>query len=282
MSDETNTQNITAPARRPSKRMVAIVAAGALVLAGGIAAIGVSAANAEAARIAEINGRCEAQLREIDAQVREPVAQILASTEEATLRIQSTKLPGAEGWDSAPYNERQAVEAADGVEARASGAEHVKALVDARQAVIDMEPSSDCASLEDAEALGEQLDRDLQLVAALKVADAALSADFEAFQAEERERITAEVEAARIAAEEEAARVAAEQEAARVAAEAEAARKAAAQRHSTGSGSGSAGGGSSSGGGTSSPPQLGGGIGLGPSDPGQCWTDNGMGGTKAC
>src|SRR5690606_35788787 len=99
-----------------------------------------------------------------------------------------------------------------------------------------------------------------------------------AFQADEKVRIAAEIEAARIAAEAEAARIAAEAEAARIAAEQAAAAQRAARtpvRQSTGGGS--------TGGRAPAPRPGGGGGQVGPGvPPGTCLKDNGHGGVMAC
>lgn len=288
----------SAPKRgKPSKKLVAILAAGALVLAGGVTAVAVSIAKSEAEETAR---QCTVALEKGTAAAAARTSAIEAA-ELAVTSTESTALPGDEGWTSTAYAERPGaaaveavpvVEASEGVEAvpaveeapeRPSGAETLASVTDARDRLAGAKIDAECAQRDEAAAITAQAKDVTAAAVTLETETAALLADFEAFQAEEKTRIAAEIEAARIAAEAEAARIAAEAEAARIAAEqAAAAQRAAARapvRQSTGGGS--TGGRAPAPAPAPAPPRGGGGIGPG-GNPDVCWTSNGMGGLVRC
>jgi len=310
--DTTSTEQFSAPtpsessstkSRKPSKRLVAILIAGVLVLAGGITVTSVTVANAAAEETAR---QCAVALKS-DTAAAKTAATSLESADAALEAVKSLALPGDQGWTSTDYAARPgaaaieavaAVEAAEGVEAvtgvdavaeRPSGADLITRVSDDRASLAEIKIPTECIERDDAAKVTSVTKAAKTATMQLDAGVTILLADFTVFQTEESARIAAEIEAARIAAEIEAARVAAEAEAARVAAAAaEAARQAAAARPSpprgsTGGGAAappkSSGGG---GGGAVTPPRGGGGGQVGPGNGGVQLCDNGFGGVKAC
>jgi uncharacterized membrane protein YgcG len=304
MSDEISTPTTSTKSKKPSRRLVAIITASVLVLAGGITLTSVAAANAAAEETAR---QCTVALK-VGASAAKASATAVTSADAALEAVKSIALP-TNGWTSTDYAARPgveavapvdavpAVEASEGVEAtaavaavdavpaRASGAEQITTVTDERAALAKIKIGTKCAERDEAAAISELTAKAKTATAALDTSAQVLVEDFAAFQTEETARIAAEIEAARIAAEIEAARVAAEAEAARVAAEAAAAAaRAAAQRPATqkpsGGGKTGGGGGSSSGGAPAPRPPSGGGggqVGPGGGNGGVCWTVDGNG-----
>lgn len=295
----------TSPKRRPSKKAIAIIAAIAVLLAGGITITSVSVARADAAETAR---QCTAALKS-GATASQTADASVAAADQALETVTVTALPDTDGWESGVYAERPAVEAVEAVEAvpaaegvegveaveavagRPSAAELTGAVTDSRDALAAVTIPTTCVERDDAAAITALADDTGAASVRLDEHVAVLAEDFAAFQVEETARITAEKEAARKKAEEEAARKKAE-EAAKKAAEQAAARKRAQQQwtapksptRKSGS-SGSSGG--KSGGQQSQPspprkPGGGGGGGQIGDGTGGCRTDNGQGGTKPC
>ena len=309
ISEREHTMEIMAMRR---KKLLAMIGAGLLVIAGSVTVISVGVANAE-----ETTRLCAVGLDE-GARATTSAKAASKSAETALETVKSTALPGGAGT-SANYADRPgvtaipavtAVEASVGVEAvagvgavaaRASGTDAISDVTSALASLVKVKILTECDDRDQAATISGQVSAAKTATKTLDADVEALTGDFTVFQSDETARIAAEIEAARVAAEVEAARVAAETEAARVAANAAraAAEQAAAEEasysdssdsgssysgSSTGGGT-SSGGGASSGGGTSSGgrpsgPPLGGGMGFG--DSGQCLTSNGMGGTKLC
>jgi len=287
LGTESSSRISSTKSRRPSKRLVAVLAAGALVLAGGITLTSVSVANATAEETAR---QCAVALASGAAATT--IASISRESADAALEaVTSLALPGDPGWTSTPYASRvgnaavaavPAVDAAEGVEAvaavdavteRASGAELITRVSDDRAALVEVEIPADCTEREDAVKVASLAKSVNAVTMQLDAGVAMLLADFAAFQTDETARIAAEIEAARVAAEIEAARVAAAAEAARVAAAAEAARQAPARPAAP----------RGSGGGAATPPRTGGGGQVGPGNaPGVKLCDTGLGGVMAC
>jgi hypothetical protein len=200
------------------------------VLAGGITLTAVSVANATAEEPAR---QCAVALKDIVRAAKASTAS-LAKVDETLEQITSVILPGEEAWTSTEYSARAGVDAVEAVEARASGAEHVASVTDARKALAKIKLPTDWVEREEAVAITALTAEAKTATVTLEASLTALLADFAAFQGEETARIAAEIEAARIAAEIEAARIAAE---AAAAAEAER-QRAAASKGGTGGGSG--------------------------------------------
>jgi hypothetical protein len=307
MSDEISTPststNTSTKSKKPSRRLVAILATTLLVVIGGTIT-SVSVANAAAEETAR---QCAVALKSGTSATKAAAASVVRA-DGALEAVKSLALP-TNGWTSTDYAARHgveavaaveavpAIEASEGVEAvaaveavaevpaRASGAEQIATVTDTRAELTKIKIPAKCAERDEAAAIVALVTKSTTTTKALDTSAEALTADFSAFQVEETARIAAEIEAARIAAEIEAARIAAEIEAARVAAQ-----RPTTQRPSGGS---SDGGGKvsrppSGGGGGSAPaprpPSGGGGGGLvGPGGGGApCWTDNGTGGLKPC
>jgi hypothetical protein len=275
---------------RLSRKLIAILAAGVLVVGAGITAASVGVASTVADETAR---QCAVALKGGEGSDRATLAAITAANA-ALERTKSVTLPGNAGT-STDYSARAAVaavkavtaiEVGEGVAAvagvarvprRASGAEQITGVTDARDALAKIEPALPLSCTDRAQAawITALAGKATLATETLDASVTALTSDFGAFQADEAVRIAAEIEAARVAAEVEAARVAAE-----AAAAAEAARAAAAHKPS-------AGGSSRSGGSTAS----GAGRGLNGSGsfsvgtpgkstlpPGVCRVDNGVGG----
>ncbi|AWB90097.1 hypothetical protein [Homoserinimonas hongtaonis] len=98
---------------RYSRRLVAILAAGALVLAGGITAVSVGVARATAEEAAR---QCATALKDSAAATKSAGVSV-ASSDQALVAVTSIALPGDEGWESTAYAERPGVEAVDAVAA---------------------------------------------------------------------------------------------------------------------------------------------------------------------
>ena len=253
---------------KPTKKRTllwAIAGVAALAIAG--TATGVTIANAEAEETAR---QCTVAT-ERGSQAAGLFVRSTLDADDALAAVESTTLPGDEGWASTAFADKPAAED------RLSGAELIENVTTAKSAVTAVFIPEDCDDRDDAATIEAAADDIEVAVAELDEKVAALAADFALFQEDERARIAAEVEAARIAAEQEAARIAAEQEAERQRqAEAAAQQQSHSQSNSgtRGSTNGSSGGSKPSG----PPPggQVGGG---GPVTP-VC--DNGMGGTRPC
>jgi hypothetical protein len=293
-TDQISAQNkdTTRRSRKPSKKLVAILLTGALVLAGGITFTAMSVAKAVAEETAR---QCAVALKD-GARAAKASTASLAKADVALEAVKSVTLPGDEAWTSTEYAVRAGAEAIEAVEAapaaeasqgveavaavdaveavaaRASGAEHVTSVTDAREALARIKLPTDCVERDEAASMTVLTGGAKTATKALDTSAAALLDDFAAFQVDEAVRIAAEIEAARIAAEIEAARVAAEAAAA-------ADRAAAAQRPVVRSRSGGTYTPPRSGSGPAPrPPGGGGGVGGGGAG-GYCLVGNGVGGT---
>lgn len=257
------------------KKLIAILAAGALVLGGGItAAVSISNYNAETQAL------CVAALDKSQAALDASQLAVKAA-DEALEAVKSTNLPKDAGT-STDYAKRPAVKAVEAqpakdgkpevkaVAARLSGAEHIAAVTDAKDAIVAPAKDTDCVDRDQAAALTKGAKSTTAQVATLEAATEALLADFGTFQKEEAARIAAEkkAEEERIAAEKAAAEAAAA-EAARIAAE-QAAWEAQQQQYSGGGSSSGGGGGYTGGGGNSGGSGGGGTMILPPGGGGAC------------
>lgn len=228
---EKNINAVDAPkgAGAKKKAIIAIAAAVALVLGGGVAtAVGVSNYNAETQAL------CVAAT-DAAAQARTTAKTAQQGADAALKAAESTALPKDAGT-STKYADRPAVDEvkaqkAEGdksevkaVPARQSGADFVKDVNDAKAELAKAEKAlaDTCETRDDATAIDAQVKAVTDAAKKLDAASTALTEDFVLFQADEAARIAAEKKAA---AEAEAARVAAEQAAAE-----EAARQAAEQQ----------------------------------------------------
>lgn len=204
--------------------LIASIAAGVLVLAGGGVAASVAVSNYNA----ETEAMCAKAVATYDdaiaasASAAEAASQALAS-------IEVTELPDGAGTTTR-YADRPATDT------QPAGAEVVAAVTGA---VETADATVECADRDQAAAITADAKALTADVDDLTAATEALTADFASFQESEKARIEAEREAACIAAEQEAARVAVEQAAA--------AQRAAAAKRSSGSTGGSASTGGSSG-----------------------------------
>ena len=307
----------TKKSTKPSKRLVAMLAAGLLVVVGGITLTSVSVANAAADETARL---CAVALKDSATATTSRTA-ALAKADAALEAVKSVALP-TNAWISTDYAARPgvtAIEAVAAIEAvpavaptdnasgvagsaavaavaavqgRTSGAEMITRMTAARGALAKVSAPVKCEERGTATRITALTAKSASATKTLGTSATAMAGDFAVFQDDETARITAEIEGARVAAEAEAARVAAEAAAAEAAA-AEAARVAAAQRTAarpstggvrTGTGTGTTRppSGGVSGGGSSGTPSGGGGqvgTGAGTGTP-RC--DNGMGGFKPC
>ena len=311
----------TKKSTKPSKRLVAMLAAGLLVVAGGITLTSVSVANAAADETARL---CAVALKDSAAATTSRTA-ALARADAALEAVKSVALP-TNAWISTDYAGSpavtavkavaameavpavaptdnasgvagsEAVAAVAAVQGRTSGAEMITRTTAARGALAKVSAPVKCEERETATRITALTAKSASATKTLDTRATAMAGDFAVFQVDETARITAEIEAARVAAEAEAARVAAEAAAAEAAAT-EAARVATAQRTAarpstggvrTGTGTGTTRppSGGVSGGGSSGTPSGGGGpVGGGfgaPINTGPCRTSNGMGGTMPC
>ncbi|HYI33991.1 MAG TPA: hypothetical protein VEX88_11065 [Glaciibacter sp.] len=287
MTDEISTPTTKVP--KPRKRLIAMLAA-VVILAGSITLTSVGVANANAEETARL---CAVALSE-GASATGAAKAFTAAATEGLEAAESTTLP-ADAGTSTSYADRPAVAAVEAVravgasegvaavtgipaiKARASGADFIGDVTDARGALVKIKISTECTERDEAAAVAASTEKAEVATAALDASVKALTADFAVFQANEAARIAAEIEAARIAAEQAAAA-----EAARIAAEQAAAEAAASYNSGSGySGDGSSGGSSGGGGGGGGRPSGGGQVGPG-IDHGLCWTSDGTGGQKPC
>ncbi|WP_194085989.1 hypothetical protein [Cryobacterium suzukii] len=293
----------------PSRlKLIAILAAGALVIGGGITAtaIGVTSYKAETTSL------CTAAVT-AGTRAATSMKTALAASDAAVLAVAVLELPvvaeGVAPAISTDYAARVAVEAvpavdevlaieataaSEGVEAvdavagitaveafpaRASGTELISDVSAASTGLANITIAAvpPCATRDQVASITATNSTAATATTALTASVAVLTSDFAVFQTEEAARIAAEIEAARVAAEAEAARVAAAaaQEAARVAANQATAKKSAS--------SGSSGGGSTSGGsGSKNGDCCAGAFGPDKSDGTGCRIDNGVGGFYSC
>ena len=272
-TNETSTDKISVQSKtstKPSKRLVVMLAAGLLVVAGGITLTSVGVASAAADETAR---QCAVALKDSAAVTTSRTAS-LAKANAALEAVKSVALPANAGTSTVNAARPgvaavKAVPAVEAVAGRASGAELIASVSTARRAPVKIAIPTKCTERDSATKILALTAKSTALTRTLDTSVTVLVADFAVFQVDETARIAAEIEASRVAADAEAARVAAEAaaaEAARVAA----AQHAAASRPSSGgvrSGSSSAGG-SSSGGSSGTP--GGGGVGLGNPPPGTC------------
>lgn len=258
------------------------VAVVALATAGTVTAVTI--ANAEA----EETARQCAVATELSTVAIDNANVVADASRDALGAVQTVDLPETEGWTSSPYADRVGAEAnaatdtTSEVPARASAAELIASVADGLAEMEKLWSPITCTDREQAADITEAAEAFDAASAKLNEEVATLTADFAAFQEDEKVRIAAELEAARIAAQQEAARLAAE-EAERQRAAEEAARQQSTQRSTTNSGTngGSSGNSNGSNGGSKpSGPPPGGQVGNGaPSGP---ICDNGMGGTRPC
>lgn len=227
----------TEPAPKPRKKLIAIIAAAALVVGGSVTAV---VLGSQAAYAAETDKLCTTALAATNV-VQATAKSTIAEADAALKAVESTKLP-KDGGTSTAYAKWPAVKPVEAAEsqkptaptlevkevtARPSGADLIKAVADAKLALTEHDAPSSCADRDDVKQLtagAKQLDT---LSTALDEHTQLLLADFAVFQKDEAARIAAEKAAAEKAAAEEAARVAAEQAAAQAAAEQAAAEQAA-------------------------------------------------------
>ena len=249
----------TKKSTKPSKRLVAMLAAGLLVVVGGITLTSVSVANAAADETARL---CAVALKDSATATTSRTA-ALAKADAALEAVKSVALP-TNAWISTDYAARPgvtAIEAVAAIEAvpavaptdnasgvagsaavaavaavqgRTSGAEMITRMTAARGALAKVSAPVKCEERETAARITALTAKSASATKTLGTSATAMVGDFAVFQDDETARITAEIEGARVAAEAEAARVAAEAAAAEAAAAeaaaAEAARVAAAQR----------------------------------------------------
>ena len=264
----------TKTSTKPSKRLVAMLAAGLLVVAGGITLTSVSVANAAADETARL---CAVALKDSAAATTSRTA-ALAKADAALEAVKSVALP-TNAWISTDYAARpavaavkavpaveavpavaptdnasgvagsEAVAAVAAVQGRTSGAEMITRTTAARGALAKVSAPVKCEERETAARITALTAKSASATKTLDTSATAMAGDFAVFQVDETARITAEIEAARVAAEAAAAEAAAT----------EAARVAAAQR-------------------TAARPSTGG-VRTGTGTP-RC--DNGMGGFKPC
>lgn len=215
--------------KRSKKALIAWIAAGALVLGGGIAAtaLSVSSYNAETARLCVAATDAAAQASKTASTAQQAAADELTA-------VESTELPDSAGT-STLYAERPAVEEipaqkAEGdqpevkaVPARPSGQDFIDEVKQAQSALTKAEKqlADTCETRDDAQSITAQAEAVQKSAKALQSATEELIEDFEIFQADEAARLAAEKKAAEEAAAAEAARIAAEEAAAAAAWEAE-------------------------------------------------------------
>ncbi len=226
MTDEISTQTTDLKKPRSCKKIVAMIAAGALVLAGGITVVSISAANASAKEVSQL---CSAALSNSKSSAQDAVASG-DKADKALATVKSTALPKDAGTSTA-YEARPAVAITTSTAARVSSADLIGNVTTARTALAGITVPTQCADRDQAGAIQ---DASTQTTAASRTLDAsvtALLADFTVFQTDETKRIAAEKAQATAEAERKAAEQAAADEAARVAAaEADAAAASAAQQ----------------------------------------------------
>lgn len=200
IANETTKDAAAVPKSR--KRIIALIAAGALVVAGGVGTIvGVNAYAAETAKF------CAAAQSAATSAVKTATA-ATTSASDALKAVQSTELPDKVGT-STEYSKRPAVEAVaavkatsttpevKAVDARPSGAELIKAVAGEN---LSSTLAGSCES-RDAAAATTKATKDLNAKsAALEGKTKVLLADFADFQTSEVARIAAEKEAAAKAA----------------------------------------------------------------------------------
>lgn len=222
-----------AGAKKNKKAIIAIAAAIALVLGGGVAtAASVGNYNAETQAL------CVAATEDA-AQARKTAQTAQQGADAALEAAESTTLPKSAGT-STKYADRKSVEEvkaqkAEGdkpevkaVPARQSGADFIKDVTDAKAELAKAELAKAektladaCETREDAAAIDAQVAAVTDAAKKLDAASTALTEDFALFQADEAARLAAEKKAAEEAAAAEAARIAAEEAAAAAAWEAE-------------------------------------------------------------
>lgn len=203
----------SAGAKKNKKAIIAIAAAIALVLGGGVAsAVAVSNYNTETQALCVAATEGAAQARKTAQTAQQGADAALAASE-------GTTLPERAGT-STKYADRKAVEEVKAVPARQSGADFVKDVTDAKAELAKAEKAlaDTCETREDAEQVTAQAKAVADAVKTLDAASTALTEDFALFQADEAARLAAEKKAAEEAAAGEAARIAAEQAAAEEAA----------------------------------------------------------------
>lgn len=294
--NENRISNTGAKPTRPSRKLMVILAAGLLVLGAGITATSVGVASAAAD---ETFRQCSVALK-AGASATRAAAATIGAADTALEGVKSVTLPGdgasGTGGTSTDFALRAgveavqavaAVEASEGVPAaaavvaipaRASGAENIADVIDARAESAAIKIPSKCTVRDQAAAISALTLKSNAATKTIGTSVKVLDADFSTFRVDEAARIAAEIEAARVAAAAEAARVVAV--AAAEAARATAARATASHRPSGASPSRSGGSTAYGGGqglngsgsfnvGIPGPPAL---------PPGVCLVSNGMGG----
>jgi hypothetical protein len=274
------TNTTTKPQRPRRRRLIVAAAAIAVVLAASVTTAVVTA-NAVAAETAK---QCRSARAGV-ALTWSVIPDSLSAARDAVAKVQTTALPGTDGWTTTNYADRPGADAADGKPARPSAQSLITAVTVARTALNQSSRDASCTTREQAAALNSRSKQQKTAADALDADTKALLEDFTAFQAAEKTRIAAEVEAKRIAAEAAAAaQKAAEEKAQQEAAAAEAARQAAEERQSSSTSRGTSNGSAPSNPAPAPHGHLGGSVGGGPvgSGAGGCQTSNGMGGTTRC
>ena len=273
-----------------SHRRTAVIAVTAVIVIGGVAAgTGVAvAANAETVRQCDV---ARGKLGKADTAAKKANAAARAAVKGS----KTTKLPNTDGWTSKKYADKPASTAQP---KGSSGQDRLGAVASQQKKLQSLATSPLCQTRDDADAVAARASAKVKASARLAAAVTALEDDVATFQADETTRIAAEhAAAAKKAAEEAAAKQAAEAARQSAAAAAAAARPApptgaSPYRPSAPAPAPASGGGVSGGGdrvtspwGSAAPrkgPDFVGGGSVGSGSGGGCWTDNGMGGTKAC
>lgn len=213
---------------RSRKKLVAMFAAGALIVAGGITVVSVTASRASAE---ETTRMCTVAL-DAGSTATKDAAQASTAADKALGAVKNTKLPKDAGTSTA-YEKRPAIKAAKAVPARASGADFTSDVARSKAALAGITIPTQCIDRDQADVISSATTKTGVATKTLNTSIEALKADFTVFQADEAKCLAAEKKAAAEKAaatkkKAEAEAAAKKKAAAAAAAEAEAARAAAA------------------------------------------------------
>ena len=191
MTDEISVQSTGTKKPRSRKRLVAMLATGALILAGGITVVSATASRASAEETVRI---CTAALDKGASATRDAVAST-AAADKALGAVKSTTLPKDAGT-STKYAQRPAIKAAKTVPARASGADVISDVTQSRTALVETKIPTQCTDRDQADAIGSVIEQHSTAAKVLDTSVTALQVDFTVFQADETKHIAAEKAAA--------------------------------------------------------------------------------------
>lgn len=176
---------------RSRKKLVAMFAAGALIVAGGITVVSVTASRASAE---ETTRMCTIAL-DAGSTATKDAAQASTAADKALGAVKNTKLPKDAGTSTA-YEKRPAIKAAKAVPARASGADFTSDVARSKAALAGITIPTQCIDRDQADVISSATTKTGAATKTLNTSIEALKADFTVFQADEAKCLAAEKKAA--------------------------------------------------------------------------------------